>query len=217
MWKPGKAKPSGSYLTKSQEKKKKKEKEGTKKNNLDLSIGDSGDMSLPSPNTPSSATPRKRLSGGTMNMRFMKRHKPDTNEEGSDRTAPDSHTKQSPAHARLQNNNAMDIDSENDMKTENHYNDGSKYAPASSADMYGIEAQLIGRRSFRGFNEPIERIWKESKGRLENRGLNDRPGKKISDEELLQRYKDIARERGNKGGARGIGNFDKKNKNKNRR
>ena len=218
MWEPGtaKPKPSGSFLTMSQEKKKKKKKE-PKKNNFDLSIGETGNMSLPTPNTPSSKTPKKRLSGGTMNMRFMKRHKPDANKESSDRTAPDSHTKQSPAHARIQNNDAMDIDTENDTKAENDYNDGSKYAPANSVDMYGIEAQLIGRRSFRGFNAPIERIWKESKGRLENRGLNDRPGKKVSDEELLQRYKDIARERGNKGGSRGIGNFDKKNKNKNRR
>ena len=177
-------------------------------------------MSLPTPNTPSSATPRKRLSGGTMNMRFMKRHKPEANsssKESSDRTAPDSHTKRSPAHARIQNNDAMDIDNENDMNIDNDFSDGSKYAQASSVDMYGIEAQLIGRRSFRGFNAPIERIWKDSKGQLENKGLNDRPGKKVSDEELLQRYKDVARERGNKGGSRGIGNFDKKNKNKNRR
>lgn len=198
MWKPGTEKPSGSLLSKSSEKKKKK---GTRPN-LDLSINDGGGALSLKAKSPSSATPRKRLSGGTMNMRFMKRRKSDIDankSEDSEKPTPDSQRK-----LPLQNNDVMDIESDNDNASE----DESKYAPATSVDMYGIEASLIGRRSFRGFNAPIERIWKDSKGRLENRGLNDRPGKKVSDEELLQRYKDIARERG----SRGVGNLDKKNK-----
>eukprot|EP00533_Pseudo-nitzschia_delicatissima_P006258 CAMPEP_0116091440 /NCGR_PEP_ID=MMETSP0327-20121206/7508_1 /TAXON_ID=44447 /ORGANISM="Pseudo-nitzschia delicatissima, Strain B596" /LENGTH=211 /DNA_ID=CAMNT_0003582795 /DNA_START=117 /DNA_END=751 /DNA_ORIENTATION=- len=208
MWKPGTEKPSGSLLSKSNEKKKKK---GSRPN-LDLSINDGGGAAALSlkAKSPSSATPRKRLSGGTMNMRFMKRRKSDIdgNKNGeSEKPTPASQTKL-PSHKRLQNNDAMDIESDNDDASEKGFGDESKYAAATSVDMYGIEASLIGRRSFRGFNAPIERIWKDSKGRLENRGLNDRPGKKVSDEELLQRYKDIARERG----SRGVGNLDKKNK-----
>mmetsp|Transcript_19730 Transcript_19730/g.49080 ORF Transcript_19730/g.49080 Transcript_19730/m.49080 type:complete len:210 (-) Transcript_19730:56-685(-) len=206
MWKPGTEKPSGSLLSKSNEKKKKK---GSRPN-LDLSINDGGGALSLKAKSPSSATPRKRLSGGTMNMRFMKRRKSDIdgNKNGeSEKPTPASQTKL-PSHKRLQNNDAMDIESDNDDASEKGFGDESKYAAATSVDMYGIEASLIGRRSFRGFNAPIERIWKDSKGRLENRGLNDRPGKKVSDEELLQRYKDIARERG----SRGVGNLDKKNK-----
>jgi len=40
------------------------------------------------------------------------------------------------------------------------------YYQATSVDMYGIGASLIGRRSFRGFNPAIERIWKDSKESL---------------------------------------------------
>lgn len=215
MWKPGTQNLGGSVLTKSRNKKSKK----ASKTKIDLSIGDGGDSLSAKANTPSSAAPKKRLSGGTMNMRFMKRRKSeiDANKnEDAEKPAPDLHTKLS-SHERTHNNDAMDIESENDIIAEKEYRDGSKYAPASSVDMYGIEASLIGRRSFRGFNIPIERIWKDSKECLENRGVNDRPGGTVSDEELLQRYKDKGRQRGSSGGARGVGNFDKKNKNKKRR
>merc|ERR1712070_293052 len=135
MWKPGTEKPSGSLLSKSNKKKKKKEM--TPK--LDLSINDGGDALSMKAKTPSSATPRKRLSGGTMNMRFMKRRKPDSNAnqgDDSEKATPDSQRKL----PLIQNNDAMDIESDNDVAPDKDFGDGSKYAPASSVDMYGIEA-----------------------------------------------------------------------------
>ena len=217
MWKPGTAKPSNSFTALSTTSKEKKMKKASRPK-LDLDISDEGDTKSLSAKTiaPSSATPRKRLSGGTMNMRFMKRRKTPTNgisNDDSEKQTPGSHKKPSP-HKMVQNNDAMDIGVNDGISIEKDCEDGSKYVTATSVDMYGIEASLIGRRSFRGFNAPIERIWKDSKGCLENRGVK---GNKVTDEELLRRYQDTAIERGRAQGARGVGNLEKKNKSKKRR
>jgi hypothetical protein len=220
MWKPGTAKPSGS-LTSSPSSASRKKKRALRPK-LDLGISDDDDNIITASTRtdgPSSATPRKRLSGGTMNMKFMKRRKDAINansNDDSEKRKSDSSKKNS-SHARMQNNNAMDVEENSDISTEIGCEDGSKYAQATSVDMYGIEASLIGRRSFRGFNAPIQRIWKDSKAFLENGAVNNRPGNKVSDEELLLRYKDTGKQRGSTGGGRGVGNLDKKNRNKKRR
>lgn len=216
MWKPGTAKPSGSLSISSSSASKKKKRALRPK--LDLGISDDDDNNITAStrkDVPSSATPRKRLSGGTMNMKFMKRRKDATNANGNDDSEKrkSESSKKNSSHARMQNNNAMDVEENDDISTEKDCEDGSKYAQATSVDMYGIEASLIGRRSFRGFNAPIQRIWKDSKAFIENGAVNDRPGK-VSDEELLLRYKDTAKQRGSTGGGRGVGNLDKKNRNK---
>jgi len=239
MWKPGTAKPTGSTPPSSSKKNKKnKKKKGSAKTKLDpLSLNDDGAMIKDSESSKafsSAATPRKRLTGSTMNMRFMKRRKDEisngsnsnnnmnknnnnnnNNATGNDEGEPRSHSKKkkasSSSHSRIQvddDDDAMDTSDDNHSVEQEAAEEESNYGRANSVDMHGIEAALIGRRSFRGFNEPIERIWKDSKACIENRELSKRK-EKVSDEELLQRYRDAATERGT-GQHRGVGNLDKK-------
>lgn len=82
------------------------------------------------------------------------------------------------------------------------------YAPATSIDMYGMQASLIGRRSFGGFNAAMEEAWKDSKASFENR--LEKPKQKISDEELIKRYQDIVKKRSES--SRPVGNLQEKTK-----
>mmetsp|Transcript_20642 Transcript_20642/g.44943 ORF Transcript_20642/g.44943 Transcript_20642/m.44943 type:complete len:282 (+) Transcript_20642:59-904(+) len=221
MWKPGTAKPNGSTPSSSTKRNKKKQGSRSKLDPLSINDGDGVMTTQTLSKTPSSGskTPLKRLSGGTMNMRFMKRRKDEisSNKSNNEEENMQSHSKKSSPHSRIQTNDAMDTgDGHDDSSTEMDDVDGSNYAQANSVDMYGIEASLIGRRSFRGFNEPIERIWKDSKACIENGEVSSRKGK-VSDEELLLRYHDISSQRRNSSGERGIGSLDKKSKNKKRR
>jgi len=228
MWKPGTAKPTGSTPPSSSKKNKKKKGSAKTKTKLDpLSLNDDGAMIKDSESSKafsSAATPRKRLTGSTMNMRFMKRRKDEisngsnnnnsnNNATGNDEGEPRSHSKKkkasSSSHSRMQvDDDAMDTSDDNHSVEQEAAEEESNYGQANSVEMYGIEAALIGRRSFRGFNEPIERIWKDSKACIENREASKRK-EKVSDEELLQRYRDAATERGT-GQHRGVGNLDKK-------
>jgi hypothetical protein len=221
MWKPGTEKPKGGSKPSSSKKKKKQQNESSSSKHrppLDLAMDDDDDHHDGKPTkslASSSATPQKRLSGGTMNMRFMKRRKdettPNAKTSGSENLQRNSNSK-----TRMDiDNDAMDVsDDHGGNSAEMDIMDGSsKYGQANSVDMYGIEASLIGRRSFKGFNEPIERIWKDSKASLEKRDVNSRK-EKVSDEELLRRYQEAATKNGSD--ARGIGNFDKKKKRRSR-
>lgn len=139
-------------------------------------------------------------------MRFMKQRKTNTNaaaatnnnertpkaESQRRRHAPPSDTKME-----------ADDDADNsDASSEFSADDSNKYEAATSVDMYGMEAALIGRRSFRGFNAPLERMWTEARDDLKNRDATTRKTK-VSDEELLRRYAES-------NGIRGVGNLDKK-------
>merc|ERR550539_548169 len=148
-----------------------------------------------------------------MNMRFMKQRKISTNTDESGQSRKYS-SATNPSNARTKSKDARtkSKDSVNTMskgaisRKSNVANRVSNSTEATSVDMYGIEAALIGRRSFRGFNVPIERIWKDSKACLENREASDRPRKKISDEELLIRYQE----------SRVVGNLDKQRQHRTR-
>eukprot|EP00593_Proboscia_inermis_P005714 CAMPEP_0171322274 /NCGR_PEP_ID=MMETSP0816-20121228/114857_1 /TAXON_ID=420281 /ORGANISM="Proboscia inermis, Strain CCAP1064/1" /LENGTH=154 /DNA_ID=CAMNT_0011820711 /DNA_START=164 /DNA_END=628 /DNA_ORIENTATION=+ len=60
---------------------------------------------------------------------------------------------------------------------------------ASSSDMYGITAQIVGRRSFGGFNKSVEETWKSDLESRESGRISSRAMKlEVSDEELLRRY-----------------------------
>ena len=62
-------------------------------------------------------------------------------------------------------------------------------AIASQSDMYGISANIIGRRSFNGFHKSVNTTWLEAVETL-SPGKSKGKSKKasISDEELLRRY-----------------------------
>jgi len=93
-----------------------------------------------------------------------------------------------------------DYNNDNNNHIENELSTSSDsdyyYVQGTAVDMYGIGASLIGRRSFRGFNPGVERIWKDSKESLSEKfdssDRNYRTKHKLSDEELLLRYKDSA-------------------------
>ena len=115
------------------------------------------------------------------------------------------------------NDNNNHIENDSKLSSSDYY-----YAQGTSVDMYGIGALLIGRRSFRGFNPGVERIWKNSKESLSDKfhsaDRNHRPKHKLSDEELLLRYKDSASADDGSEGRIGIGSLDKKiNRNNNRK
>lgn len=210
MWKPGSAKPTNNSqsLTSPIQKWSSSSPAPPKKND---SPGDSSRRR--SAGSLSSASPRKILSGSTMNMRFMKRRKDAINNKSSNENETKDNDKKkrklkphssSPRHYGHQQNETKlnDISKNNsprDLKTQQYNTDkvldmdvdddgdnyddddhhhhenqldnndvllSDDYYQASSVDMYGIGASLIGRRSFRGFNPAIERIWKDSKESL---------------------------------------------------
>merc|ERR550539_2390065 len=104
-----------------------------------------------------------------MNMRFMKQRKISTNTDESGQSRKYS-SATNPSNARTKSKDSVNTMSKGAIsRKSNVANRVSNSTEATSVDMYGIEAALIGRRSFRGFNVPIERIWKDSKACLENR------------------------------------------------
>ena len=197
MWKPGEKRPDSSMMTSYYQS---LSSDSQKKTSVSMDT-----------TSPTTSSGKKRLSGGTMNMRFMKRKKTAI---GTDDVS-DKKTLRSPANTasntKMKSNDEMDIEA-NHVLEPKAYVDGSRYERATSVDMYGIEASLTGRRSFRGFNAPIERIWKDSKRCLEGKGVNGHSKKKVSDEELLLRYKDMSGRRDSDMKSRGIGNLEKKKK-----
>lgn len=111
---------------------------------------------------------------------------------------------------REHSGDAMEVDDE----PITYSTSNSKYQVATPVDMYGMQAALIGRRSFGGFNSAMEEAWKESKASLEDH--SDRPRKaKVSDEELIQRYQDIVKKRSDS--SRPVGNLRDKAKTKRQR
>ena len=234
MWKPGSSKPmkglDSSALTP----------------NKSLSTTTEGGGTTPSS---SSSADKKRLSGSTMNMRFMKRRKDATisnifkTKENKDKRKSDAAAAADASDNQDSNNNNdssvfqqlqheeekvvdMDVDDNNDNNDDDHdstsssLDDENFYGQATSVDMFGMEAAIIGRRSFRGFNPAVERIWKDSKACLSENSSSSDIGSnnhKLSDEELLLRYKDSANTSGaDSGGRIAVGNLDKKKKKKRR-
>lgn len=190
MWKPGADKPAVN-LPKSR-------KPRTSEDGLSMAGGET------SATKPKSLS-KKRLSGQTMNMRFMKRKKgPQEQEEktdaGTHSPIPTSSPKPPAAAPLLDNDTTMDLDDEND----------EPYAVATTVDMYGMQASLVGRRSFGGFNPHTEEVWKSSKASIENDVID--PMKRISDEELLKQYEDLVNERS--GSSRPVGNLKGKSRRK---
>lgn len=168
-----------------------------------------------------------------MNMRFMKR-KQETEEQEKERkrmsleraqasltedttasTVPASQSehRSAPDHGNDDDGDDMVMD-ETAMATSSE-----AYQVATSIDMYGIQAAIIGRRSFGGFNPAMEEAWKESKASLDldSSTPNKRSTKKPqeSDEELIRRYQEMAKKRSES--SRVVGNLGDKSKPKRQR
>ena len=86
---------------------------------------------------------------------------------------------------------------------------------ASAADVHGVAAEIVGRRSFGGFNKSVGDTWKEaveSKARERSGAKAER--RNISDEELLRRYEKYVKGKADmtEGEVSPIGNLEKKRK-----
>jgi hypothetical protein len=192
MWKPGTEKPkSQSPKTPRQEPK----QNGKSEDITPLKSASSLKKSA-------SSSAKKRLTGATMNMRFMKRKK-ETEEYDERRKSGGLSPMAAPSSKDVadapEKDDPMDIEED------------ASFSRATPADMHGMLSSLIGRRSFGGFNAAMEEAWKESKAALEDTQL-EKPKNKVSDEELLQRYKNLVEHRS--GASRPVGNLKDKGRKK---
>lgn len=176
------------------------------------------------PNTPSApkeSTPKK-LSGATMNMRFMKRKQErqeqeqqrkrlstDGNTSAPSINTPDPYRPSAPLlqpvdhTSRDDGADAVEMDLDLDMPTSSR--NELPYQVATPIDMYDTQASLIGRRSFGGFNVAMEEAWKQSQETLKERSSRTNNSKKVTDEELIERYQEIVNKRSES--SRPVGNL----------
>lgn len=84
---------------------------------------------------------------------------------------------------------------------------------ATAADVYGIGAAIVGRRSFGDFNKAVQETWSEAvECRARERSGARAERQQITDEELLQRYEKYVKGQGDMGDGESvsIGNLQKK-------
>lgn len=144
---------------------------------------------------------KKALSGSTMGMRFMQRKTPSQEKPSSEGET--NQNTQSPAATVPQHNESAN----------NYENDVSMPIMASSSDMYGVSADIIGRRSFNNFNKAVEETWTTAVKAKAQSKFDDKVEKQqITDEELLERYDKYVKGQGDMGNKkeRSIGNLSKK-------
>lgn len=155
-----------------------------------------------------------------MGMRFMQRKTPTKTvpvlENGSSNSKEDepmngvdaATTSSNPQHEH--NNQESGVSNENENIAEL---DPSIPTIATKADMYGMSAELIGRRSFNGFNKAVETTWlKAVQSRQENRFGEKVERQQITDEELLERYEKYVKGNGDMMDkkSKSVGNLKKK-------
>mmetsp|Transcript_30676 Transcript_30676/g.61272 ORF Transcript_30676/g.61272 Transcript_30676/m.61272 type:complete len:197 (+) Transcript_30676:275-865(+) len=140
----------------------------------------------------------KKLSSATMGMRFMKRKaevsafakkqedarkavlqaaaRKNTLNENRNRYK----STETKVHERKRHNESISADASNEFII---------LEAASVVDMYGVGADVVGRRSFGGFHKAVRSTWEEAlKMRTDDDTRTKATFKHITDEELLQRY-----------------------------
>ena len=124
----------------------------------------------PNNGTPSNGSAKKALSGSTMGMRFMQKR----------------NQHQSPTPKKEDKDNV-------DMKVED---DPAVLEEPTNSDMYGMQSDLIGRRSFGGFKPKVDNNWQDCRKFISGED-NEGTKKKlhVSDDELLQRYQELVKGR----------------------
>jgi hypothetical protein len=152
-----------------------------------------------------------KLSGSTLNMRFMQRRvpatapAPTTMEVSPPRTTvapmmkPSSSTAaDTAAKASLQ------IDTKEDAHMEDTQDNGDDNfivptdMAVTSVDMYGPVAYLPGRRSFGGFASTTRQNWDSAYQWAYHKGENEdakQQQQKVSDDELLRKYQEASSQR----------------------
>lgn len=148
----------------------------------------SSSSKIQSPKSSNSGT-KTKLSGATMGMRFMqrksiaaadaKRIKEEQNNAKAEQ-AEDEWT----IHDKKETNEtgkSMDVDEE---KPSNGIPE-----VATTSDMYGISAEIIGRRSFGGFRKSVADTYDNAVQMIQYNRVSKKVEKQhISDDELLKRY-----------------------------
>jgi hypothetical protein len=212
MWQPGESKPEAASDAMDVHADTVELGEAKEKGNKNTPVG-----SLQKGTPPSSS---KKLSGTTMNMRFMQRKAEEKKQQESKRrrSAGDSMAVDhavSPKRAQHTNDDGEDDDDDDDMSDDEEDDDDtgtSAFQIAGAEDMYGPQAHVLGRRSFGGFNRPMEEASKAfhgSESPLD--GNNKKP--KVSDDELLKRYEVYVKNgRQREDAARPVGNLQNKRK-----
>lgn len=139
-----------------------------------------------------------------MNMRFMKRkHEPDQNSVSESKKESSQGMEWSKT---IDSNQPSDVSHQEKMPQ-----------VASDFDMYGIGAEVIGRRSFRGFNKAVEKNYNETLEQKLTGKARRKAGKAhISDEEMLKRYENYVKGEDNND-VKPIGNLEKKGKRRNKK
>lgn len=162
----------------------------------------------------------KKLSGTTMNMRFMQRMAEQKEQEAKRRRSAGGSMAVdqavSPKQKRPQHTKDDGDDSDDDMSDDEEDNEmGTEaFQVAGSADMYGPQAHVLGRRSFGGFNRPMEDAMKSFHTSQSSLDPNSKKPK-VSDDELLKRYEDYVKNgRRREDTSRPIGNLQNKQKRK---
>lgn len=148
---------------------------------------------------------KKKLSGATLGMRFMNRRV-------------ESKAKRTPV--KPSDEETMDV-----CNDESDSNEPTSHLPqvATASEMYGLKSDLVGRRSFGGFHKSVSETWTCSLDAYTDGRAGERAKKEhVSDEELLRRYEEYIKGRGNLGGidkaaAGPFGNLAEKVKNQRRR
>ena len=153
------------------------------------------------------------MSSGTMGMRFMKR-KAEAAEAAKKQAEEEE-------QARAERE-AMEWTTTGDGgEASGASEDDAPMVPltATAADVYGVGAAIIGRRSFGNFNKAVEDTWAEAiESKSQERAGARAEKQQITDEELLQRYEKYVRGEGDMSGKKSpsIGNLKKKRKKKNK-
>ena len=160
------------------------------------------------PNKAISPATQKKLTGATMNMRFMKRKNIDA--------------------TPLENSVKLDSDAMEwisatvaETSTDPSQNKSTSYVlnkqnalpqQATDVDTYGLSAKIIGRRSFKNFNKAVQDTYQAMLDEKVRGKARAKAAKHtISDEEMLDRYKKYVQGEDNNKVAP-VGNLDKKNK-----
>ncbi len=164
MWKPGTAEPQGQSLVQNPAK----------------------SIKTVSAKSKAKSNAKKKLSGATLGMRFMQRKLDEAAQAKRIKEKKEKQTaKQSGSGWSLQSvdthTNAIESQDEDTLC------DTPEIATAS--DMYGVVADIIGRRSFGGFNKHVTETWNNTLEEIQhNRSSNKMAKQHISDDELLRRY-----------------------------
>jgi hypothetical protein len=161
---------------------------------------------------PNKQAPPKQLSGALMGMRFMQRKakaqeaaavaaetaaKRRRQEEEDDSNEVDCGQESEPPNDEKTNMTSQagkDGETEAAGKRQKQPKQRSRPLLATDADMYGIEADLIGRRSFGGFNKAVSDTWQAAYvARQKETSAEGSNKSTLTDEELLLRYEKYVR------------------------